>query len=65
MVQSEMWGAVRKSPEGREFIVVSEIGVLREETEREVKRNEGLITGWHKANPVQRIVRFDLTEKES
>lgn len=64
MLSTEYYFASVRKPEDaiHEFFNISEIDCLRELVEASIKENAKNIPGWHKANPVQRIVRIKIEE---
>ena len=56
------YAAIRKAEDGHEFILDNEVRCIRELVECAVAESEQLIPGWHKANPMQRIVPVTITE---
>ena len=61
-METEAYMAVRKSEDKVEWIDTSTASCLKDHTRQKANRMNLLIPDWGIANPVQRIVRFKITE---
>ena len=65
MQQFTVYGAVRKpANESREFALASEMSSHADMVHKLIAESEMNVAGWHRANPVQRIAKFTVTEWE-
>jgi hypothetical protein len=56
------WIAVRRSEDGYEWIDLSSASPTPELAKAETARVNELIPGWGRANPVVRVVEFNIVE---
>lgn len=65
MITKTGFAAIRRCvDDGREWLDVGTITVLREQTGCFAKKEDDIIPSWVKSNPVVRIVRIEIRELE-
>lgn len=63
MVEKTLYAAVRRDTyDGREFVLVDEIGAMPDEAQEAATSFNRSSPGYAHVNPVQRIARFKLVE---
>lgn len=56
------WAAIRRGPEGIEFVDINSLASLRDDAVRKSVVTDKDIPAWAKDNPVQRLILVRITE---
>lgn len=62
MVSMLMWGVVRRSDDGNEFVLPDEMSGSHHVATMREECNAKAIPSWHNANPVSRVAQFRVQE---